>query len=408
MTIGRDAARRDTSLLFAARFVRLFAYGALSVVLVFYLRAVGLSDAQTGLLLTLTLLGDTLVSLAITTRADRVGRRRMLVAGALLMTGAGLIVASSTTFWILVLAATVGVISPSGQEVGPFLPIEQAALTGLVDDRARTRTYAWYALTGAIASACGALAGGFLAQAVQRGPAPTVASYRAVVILYAALGVALAAVFLALSRRAEVAVVPVAAHGRRFFGGLANDRSRRVVGGLSALFALDAFGGGFVAQSYAAYWFHLRFGVDPAILGSIFFGANLLAGASALLASRIAARFGLVRTMVWTHLPSNVLLILVPLMPSLPWAIAVLLVRFSISQMDVPTRQSYVMAVVQPAERSAAAGITGVARTMGAAVSPICVGYCFARPALVNLPFFLAGTLKIVLRPAAVSAFRVG
>ena len=395
MSIGREAAFRDTALLFGARFVRLFAYGALSVVLVFYLRAVGLSDAQIGLLLTLTLLGDTLVSLAITTRADRVGRRRMLVAGALLMTGAGLIMASSTTFWILVLAATVGVISPSGQEVGPFLPIEQAALTGLVDDRARTKTYAWYALTGAIASACGALAGGFLAQSVQQGPGPTVASYRAVVILYAALGVVLAAVFLALSRRAEAAVVRDAAYDRRLIGGLASDRTRRVVGRLSALFALDAFGGGFVAQSYAAYWFHLRYGVDPAILGSIFFGANLLAGASALLASRIAARFGLVRTMVWTHLPSNVLLILVPLMPSLPWAIAVLLVRFSISQMDVPTRQSYVMAVVAPAERSAAAGITGVARTMGAAVSPIFVGYCFARPSLVNLPFFLAGTLKI-------------
>ena len=395
MSIGREAALRDTSLLFGARFVRLFAYGALSVVLVFYLRAIGLSDAQVGLLLTLTLLGDTLVSLAITTRADRVGRRRMLVAGAVLMTGAGLIMASSTTFWILVLAATVGVISPSGQEVGPFLPIEQAALTGLVDERARTKTYAWYALTGAIASACGALAGGFLAQAVQQGPSPTVASYRAVVILYAALGAVLAAVFLALSRRAEAAVVRDAAHDRRLIGGLASDRTRRVVGRLSALFALDAFGGGFVAQSYAAYWFHLRYGVDPAILGSIFFGANLLAGASALLASRIAARFGLVRTMVWTHLPSNVLLILVPLMPSLPWAIAVLLVRFSISQMDVPTRQSYVMAVVAPAERSAAAGITGVARTMGAAISPIFVGYCFARPSLVNLPFFLAGTLKI-------------
>jgi MFS family permease len=168
------------------------------------------------------------------------------------------------------------------------------------------------------------------------------------------------------------------------------------VRGLSALFALDAFGGGFVAQSYAAYWFHLRFGVDPAVLGSIFFGTNLLAGVSALMASRIAARFGLVRTMVWTHLPSNVLLIAVPLMPHLSWAVATLLVRFSISQMDVPTRQSYIMAVVSPQERSAAAGITGVARTMGAAVSPLFVGFFFARPALISLPFFIAGTLKIL------------
>ncbi len=164
---------------------------------------------------------------------------------------------------------------------------------------------------------------------------------------------------------------------------------------LSALFALDAFGGGFVIQSFAAYWFYLRYGVKPETLGAIFFFANILAGLSALLASRLAARIGLVNTMVLTHLPSNVLLILVPLMPNLPLAVLVLLVRFSISQMDVPTRQSYTMAVVTPDERSAAAGITGVARTTGAAVGPLFVGLMFARPSLMNLPFFLAGALKI-------------
>jgi predicted MFS family arabinose efflux permease len=174
------------------------------------------------------------------------------------------------------------------------------------------------------------------------------------------------------------------------------DRSRHVVLRLSALFALDSFGGGFVIQSFAAYWFYLRFGVDPRTLGAIFFWANVFAGISALLASRLAARFGLINTMVATHLPSNVLLIMVPLMPSLELAVLVLLVRFSISQMDVPTRQSYLMAVVSPDERSAAAGITGVARTIGAAISPLFVGFMFARPALVNLPFFIAGTLKIV------------
>jgi predicted MFS family arabinose efflux permease len=165
---------------------------------------------------------------------------------------------------------------------------------------------------------------------------------------------------------------------------------------LSGLFALDAFGGGFVVQSFAAWWFYLRFGVAPATLGGIFFGANLFAGLSALLASRIAARIGLVRTMVFTHLPSNVLLILVPLMPNLRLAIMVLLLRFSISQMDVPTRQSYVMAVVAPAERAAAAGITGVARTTGAAMAPMFAGMLFAHPALINVPFLAAGALKIV------------
>jgi predicted MFS family arabinose efflux permease len=173
-------------------------------------------------------------------------------------------------------------------------------------------------------------------------------------------------------------------------------RSRHVVAKLASLFALDSFAGGFVVQSFAAYWFYLRFGVDPATLGVIFFWANIFAGISALLASRLASRFGLINTMVITHLPSNVLLILVPLMPNLSLAVLVLLVRFSISQMDVPTRQSYTMAVVSAEERSAAAGITGVARTTGAAISPLFVGLMFARPSLINAPFFIAGTLKIV------------
>ena len=166
--------------------------------------------------------------------------------------------------------------------------------------------------------------------------------------------------------------------------------------GCPALFSLDAFGGGFVIQSLAAYWFHERFGVQPAALGGIFFGANLLAGLSALYAARLAARFGLVNTMVFTHLPSNVLLILVPLMPNLPLAIAVLMLRFSISQMDVPTRQSYVMAVVPPEERSAAAGVTGVARTTGAAISPLLAGLFSRPPGHARLFFYLAGGLKIV------------
>ena len=171
--------------------------------------------------------------------------------------------------------------------------------------------------------------------------------------------------------------------------------SRGLVWKLASLFALDSFAGGFVIQSFAAYWFYLRFGVDPATLGSIFFGANILAGISALVASGLASRFGLVKTMVFTHLPSNVLLILVPLMPTLSLAVLVLFLRFSISQMDVPTRQSYTMAVVRAEERSATAGITGVARTTGAAIAPLFAGFLFGRPALMSLPFLIAGTLKI-------------
>jgi MFS family permease len=386
----------DAWLLFATRFIRLFAYGSLSVVLVFYLIGLGLSESQTGLLLTLTLVGDTVVSLYLTTRADRIGRRRMLIVGAALMAAAGLAFASTGNLWLLTLAGTIGVISPSGNEVGPFLSIEQAALSHVVTDRTRTEVFAWYTFAGSLATALGALIGGTLSHALQQTAMRPVSSYRMVVILYAALGVVLASLFARLSPAAEASTLGERKAFRATLAGLSGlDRSRQVVVKLSGLFALDSFGGGFVVQSFAAYWFYLRFGVNPGTLGAIFFWANIFAGISALLASRLASRFGLIKTMVATHLPSNVLLVLVPLMPNLRLAIMVLLLRFSISQMDVPTRQSYIMAVVSPEERSAAAGITGVARTIGAAISPLFVGFMFARPSLINLPFFIAGTLKI-------------
>jgi MFS family permease len=388
---------RDGWLLFLTRFVRLFAYGSLSVVLVFYLIGLGLSESQTGLLLTLTLAGDTLVSLYLTTRADRIGRRRMLTIGAILMVAAGLAFTFTHNFLPLILAGTIGVISPSGNEVGPFLSIEQAALSHVVPGRNRTEVFAWYTLAGSLATAIGALCGGTLTHALQKTAMRPVVSYRVVVILYAALGIILAFVFTRLSSAAEVnSPGEGTAFPETLKSILGISRSRHVVAKLASLFALDSFAGGFVVQSFSAYWFYLRFGVDPGTLGVIFFWANIFAGISALLASRLASRFGLINTMVVTHLPSNILLILVPLMPNLSLAVLVLLVRFSISQMDVPTRQSYTMAVVSAEERSAAAGITAVARTTGAAISPLFVGFMFARPSLINAPFFVAGTLKII------------
>jgi MFS family permease len=388
---------RDGWLLFVTRFVRLFAYGSLSVILVFYLIGLGLTEAQTGLVLTLTLVGDVVISLYLTTRADRIGRRRMLIVGSILMAAAGLAFAFTSNLLFLVIAGTIGVISPSGNEVGPFLSIEQAALSHIVPAAARTEVFAWYTLAGSLATAFGALRGGGLVQALEHTAITHVQSYRAVVFLYAALGAALAFLFLRLSTSAEVSPAsngPAPPSSVASIFGIA--RSRNVVLKLSALFALDSFAGGFVVQSFAAYWFYLRFGVQPAALGAIFFWANVFAGISALLATRLAARIGLIRTMVVTHLPSNILLILVPLMPNLPLAVLVLLLRFSISQMDVPTRQSYTMAVVPAEERSAAGGFTGVARTTGAAISPLLAGFLFARPSLISAPFFIAGTLKIV------------
>ena len=386
-----ETSRRDVVLIFAARIARLAAYGLLSVVLVLYLAALGLSEGRIGLLLTLSLVGDAAVSLWMSTSADRLGRRRMLAGGACLVVLAGGAFLITRDYALLALAATVGVLSPNGNEIGPFLSIEQAALAQLVPDERRTHTFAWYNLLGSSATAFGALGGGWLAQLLQWAGYRPLEAYRAVFVGYVVLGGLLLLVFASLSP----AVEPAAAAGshRRTLG---LHRSRRMVLQLSALFALDAFAGGFVVQTLLAYWFHIRFGLETAALGSIFFGANLLAGASALLAARIAARIGLIRTMVFTHIPSNLLLMLVPLMPSLPAAVGLLLVRYSISQMDVPTRQSYTMAVVDPDERSAAAGVTTIARSLGALLSPTISGALLAVPALISAPFFFAGGLKIV------------
>jgi len=386
----------DGRLLFTTRIARLFAYGFLSVVLVLYLVQVGLTTTQIGLLLTFTLIGDTVISLWLTTSADRIGRRRMLLAGAGLMVFAGVLFALTSDLLLLVLAATIGVISPSGNEVGPFLSIEQAALTQSVPGQQRTQVFAWYNLVGSFATALGALCGGGLAQILQGAGVTPLASYRVIVLGYAAIGLLLGALFTRLSPAAEAPAADAALPSPTLSTRLGLHRSRNVVLKLAALFSLDAFAGGFVVQSIVAYWFHIRFGVEPAVLGSIFFGANLLAGLSALSAARVAARIGLINTMVFTHIPSNILLMLVPLMPNLPWAIVVLLLRFSISQMDVPTRQSYTMAMVSPDERSAAAGVTGVARTIGASIAPAFTGLLLGNPALLSAPFFAAGGLKIV------------
>jgi MFS family permease len=397
-------SRRDVILLFATRSVRLFAYGALSVVLALYLHDAGLTGAQIGLLFTLTLLGDAGISLWITTTADHAysrGRKKMLLLGAGLMILAGVVFSLTGNIVLLMIAAIIGVISPSGNEIGPFLSLEQAALSQLLSSQQRTNSFAWYNLAGSLATASGALAAGLLSQGLGHAGFSEFASYKAVILGYAVCGVVLFVLFLFLSPAVEAAET-TPAEGRV----LGLHKSRGVVLKLSALFALDAFAGGFVIQSMVAYWFHIKFGIDAGVLGSIFFGANILAGVSALLAVRIASRIGLINTMVFTHIPSNVLLCLVPLMPSLGLAIAVLLLRFSISQMDVPTRQSYTMAVVAPDERSAASGVTGIARSLGAAISPALAGILLASPVYMSAPFFVAGGLKIVYDMLLYRSFR--
>ncbi|HWP24283.1 MAG TPA: MFS transporter [Candidatus Binatia bacterium] len=377
---------RDGWLLFASCAVRSFAYGFLSVILGVYLDSIGLSPVSIGWIFTAALAGSAAMTLVMTAVADRFGRRALLVAGAVFMAVAGGAFAVSDHPLVLALAAIFGTISPSGKDVGPFLSLEQAMLPQTTEDKQRTAVFSAYNLVGSFAGALGALAVGLPPLL----SLSAIAGYRLLLWSYIAASLLLALLFARLSPRVE-ANIQSPSHRRHV--GL--KKSRGMVARLAGLFALDAFAGGFIVQSIVAYWFYLRYGTDLSALGGIFFGTNLLAALSFLAAPALARRFGLLNTMVLTHLPSNFLLLLVPLMPDVKWAVTMLLVRHLLSQMDVPTRQSYTMAVVAPEERSASAGMLSVARNVGAAVAPVFTGAILAAPAL-GLPFLLAGGLKIV------------
>jgi MFS family permease len=388
---------RDGWVLFAACGVCNFAYGFLSVVLGVYLAALGLSVEAIGGIFTAALAGSAVMTLVLTSVADRLGRRGVLVVGAALMAAAGVVFVLTDQVLVLAVAAILGSISPSGKEVGPFLSVEQAILPQTTTDARRTEVFAAYNLVNYLATALGAL--------VVAVPAllglTALQGYQLLIYAYAAAALVLLLLFAQLSPAAEAGAVgqPLSRPG------LGVHESRGTVAKLAALFALDSFAGGFVVQGLLALWFHLRYGTDVGELGAIFFGTNLLAALSFLAAPPLARRFGLLNTMVFTHLPSNVLILLVPLMPTVELAVAVLLIRYLLSQLDVPTRQSYTMAILPPAERAAAAGIFSLARSAAAAVAPAFAGVTLAVPAL-GLPFVLAGTLKIAYDLTIFAVFR--
>ncbi len=378
---------RDGWLLFASCGVRSLAYGFLSVILGLYLDAIGLSATAIGWIFTAALAGGAVMTIVITAVADSFGRKTLLIVGAVLMALAGLAFAVSDNPMVLTLAAIFGTISPSGKEVGPFLSLEQAILPQATSDRHRTAVFSAYNLVGSFAGALGALT---VSLPSLFSLTTAIAGYRFLIWGYVASALLLAGLFTLLSPEVE-APKKTRPSARQ----LGLQKSRGIVIKLAGLFALDAFAGAFIVQSIVAYWFYLRYQTDLNALGGIFFGTNIFAALSFLAAPAIARRIGLLNTMVFTHLPSNLLILLVPLMPNVEWATAVLLLRYSLSQMDVPTRQSYTMAVVDADERAAAAGVLSVARNAGAAVAPLFTGAILAVPAL-GLPFLLAGGIKIV------------
>lgn len=381
------SASRDGRLLLTARGLRMFSYGFLSVLLALYLSGIGYSAAQIGLLFTVALAGGAATTLGFSLLADRWGRRRALVASALLMAAAGVALAGRGSFVLLLPLAFVGGLSPSGQDVGPFQSLEQAALSQALPEPSRVMPYAWYNLIGTFAVALGALAAGAIPAALGRAGWAPLAAQQALLWLFSAIGVALAWMYVLLSPAVETPPRRGARAGLH--------RSRSIVLRLSALFGLDALAGGLVIQSLVAFWFHERFGLGLEQLGPLFFGTNVLSALSYLLAAPLAERFGLLNTMVFTHLPSNLLLALVPLMPTWPLAAVALLARHSLAQMDVPTRQAYTMVLVAPEERAAAAGVTNAVRPIAASAAPAISGLAF-QAAAIGLPFVLAGALKVV------------
>jgi MFS family permease len=378
------------------RGLRAFGDGYVSLLLPVYLISLGLTPFQVGIIATGTLLGSGILTLLVGLHAYRFRYRALLLVAAALMTATGLGFAAITSFWPLLLVAVVGTLNPSSGDVSVFLPLEHSVLARVVDDRQRTAVFARYSLVGALVGALGALVSGLpeiLATAMR---VSVGTAYQSMFLLYAALGVGSALIYRKLpsgiAAEAEAPAAPLA-------------ESKRIVYTLAALFSLDAFGGGFIVQSLLALWLFEKYQLSMAVAGTIFFWTGVLSAFSYLVATRIAHRIGLVNTMVFTHLPSSVLLLLIPFAPSLTWAIVLLLARSALSQMDVPTRSSYVMAVVAPNERAAAASITSVPRSLASAVSPLVAGYLLGLSTF-GWPLIIAGGVKIAYDLLLLATFR--
>jgi MFS family permease len=388
----------DTTILFATRAVRMYGFGAISIVIALYLDERGLSSSLIGWVFTLALAGDALISIAVTQVADRFGRRKLLLVSSALIAIAGLGFAFTGNTVLLILTAIIGTISPNGNEVGPFQALEQASLSEVSSSSGRTRLFGWYQMTGSLATAFGALSAGLLVQTWHAQTGSTLEAYQIVLVAYAITGAILALMFSRLGSDIELKKI-----SNEIKMGL--NKSRAVVFRLCALFMIDSFGSSLVMQGLTVYWLEHRYGVNPATLGGIFFATNLVAAFSNPIAARLAERIGLVNTMVFTHIPANVFLLLFPFAPNLETAIALLIARFCLSQMDVPARTAYVMGVVEPEERSATAGLTQQAKFVGTMLGPVLTGMMFTA-GWWNLPFVLGGALKIAYDLALYQGFK--
>jgi len=382
--------------LLVAKGLRAFGDGYVSLLLPLYLLELGFSPLRVGIIATTTLIGSGLLTLAVGLHAWRYHYRSLLLAASALMAGTGFGFALLTDFWPLMLVALVGTLNPSSGDVSVFLPLEHAVLSRVVTDRQRTATFARYSLVGSLLAAVGSLAAALPVTLVRVSGMSSTNAIQAMFVLYALIACASGLVYRGLPKAlvtdAQQAMAPL-------------QQSKKTIYTLAALFSLDAFAGGFVVQSMVALWLYQRFDMSMAAAGVVFFWTGVLTAASYLVAVRVAGRFGLVNTMVFTHIPSSVCLILLPFVPDVSYAIALLFVRSALSQMDVPTRSSYVMAIVTPAERPAAASITSVPRSLASAMSPFLAGYMLGLSTF-GWPLVVAGGVKIVYDLLLLAMFR--
>jgi MFS family permease len=389
-----DWLTNDGRLIIAARLVRAFAYGFLSIVLAIYLKLIGLSDPVIGLILSATLINSVLFTLLASFYADRIGRRKMLMMYAALMSLSGIIFVVTDNYVVLIIAALIGTINVTGSETGAFLSIEQALMPQTVNDyKKRNTMFALYNMAGTFAMAAGILLSGFPSILQQQYEISQVDSIKPLFLLYGIFGIALIGIYFSLSRKIESLSVDLA---KKPLSQTLSPKSKTIVAKLSVLFAVDSFAGGFVIQSIISLWFFSKFEIELTTLSYIFSIGAVLTAFSFLAAAKIADKIGLVNTMVFTHIPSNVLLILVGFAPTPQLAIAFYLGRMALSQMDVPTRQSYIVAVVSEEERTPAAAITNTSRNISQAISPSLTGYILQSLQLLSAPFVIGGVLKIV------------
>ncbi len=384
MRLFPPTADANARRLVAARGLRALADGYVSILLPAYLLALGLDSFEVGVLATATLLGSASLALCVGFLTSRFGHRRPLLVAAGLMTATGCAFAGVQGFWPLVLVAFVGTLNPSSGDVSVFLPLEHSLLAQSVADRDRTALYVRYSLAGSLMGATGTLFAALPALAVEWWNVSPLRTMQGLFVLYAAIGLASGLIY----RQIDEPRVP---HEKR--PGTPLGPSRAIVYRLAALFCIDSFSGGLIVQSMLALWLFQTFGLSVAMAANLFFWTSICSAVSMFAAVPLANRIGLVRTMVFTHLPSSLCLVVIPFVPDLSAVIALLVARSLLSQMDVPTRNSYVMAVVTPTERPAAASITSAPRSLASAIGPVIAGYLLLLSGF-GWPLLIAGILK--------------